>query len=69
MNGNSAMRRVSAAVSQKEIAGLVRYTNHSSGAVTSGQCSGEPSRKSQARWVGPSAVLHGEFAESGTSVL
>jgi len=61
MKGNSAIRLTTSAVSQNEIDGLVRYTNHRSGAVTFFQCSGACLRNIHAKCVGPSAVLQGEW--------
>ena len=60
------MRASSLAVSQNEIAGLVRYTNHTSGSVTRGRPGGVSSRNIQEKCVGPSALLQGPSAASGT---
>jgi len=69
MNGKRAILRTSPSESQNEIAGFVRYTNHTSGGVTSGIPLGVSSRNIQASCVGPSAWLHGPFAASGINVL
>jgi hypothetical protein len=60
------MRFSSAAVSQNEIAGLVRYTIQASGSVTRGSPGGVSSRNIHEKCVGPSAWLQGPSAASGT---
>ena len=68
MNGMRAIARPIRAVSQKEIAGLVRKANQISGSSGSGHSFGASEANIQARCVGPSACAQGELPTIGTRV-